>query len=99
MFTMKELRSVDKSYFDVKAAYAHCIVIVSRNTGHWWYLYGTGLGNEVKIQHKHHEADSWHQQKYAFHMPHTLKGALKSIKSHDEYQLKNRKPENSVDHQ
>ena len=86
MITPKELRSIDRSYFDVIEATPFYIVLRSKNTGHWWYLLEQEYScfRSFYVSHKHHETDSYH--------PQTCRGSVEDcclyIKGHDAYHLK-----------
>ena len=87
MFTKQQIESLDKEYFNILSAFAHIIVLQSRNTGHFWSITGTGYGDEVKIQHKHNKSSPWHDQAFYIKCRHNLEGAIKAIKKHDMYIL------------
>lgn len=89
MFDEKQLAGLDHIYFNIICADDRDVTIQSRNTGHYWYLHNTGYPSEGSciIFHKHRFSHPYHQHGRA----RTLRQAVKSIKQHDEYQLKVRK--------
>lgn len=58
---------------------------MSRNTGHYWYLYNPEYPEKgtVVIFHKHRASHPYHYHGQA----HTLRQAVRSIRVHDKYQL------------
>ncbi len=39
MFSVEEIQSIDKKYFNIIAVNEYDVTIMSRNTGHFWYLH------------------------------------------------------------
>lgn len=39
MFSKQELKSLDRKYFTVIAADEYDVTVMSRNTGHYWYIH------------------------------------------------------------
>lgn len=89
MFDEKQLAGLDHIYFNIISANVRDVTIQSRNTGNYWYLHNTGYPTEGSciIFHKHKFSHPYHQDGRA----RNLRQAVKSIKQHDEYQLKVRK--------
>lgn len=85
MFTTEELQSLDADYFAIIVSDPYDVTIQSRNTGHYWYLHSTGFLTEGSciIFHKHHYQYPYHRHGRA----RTLRQAVRSIKSHDSYQI------------
>ena len=55
MFSKEELKSLDRKYFAVIAVDEYDVTVMSRNTGHYWYIHNPeypGKGSCV-IFHKH----------------------------------------------
>lgn len=55
MFSKEELKSLDRKYFAVIAADEYDVTVMSRNTGHYWYIHNPeypGKGSCI-IFHKH----------------------------------------------
>ena len=90
MFSLKDINSIDNSYFETVSADAGCIVLKSKNTGHFWAITGTGIGDGVSLMHRHNDTDPWHPQAFYIKCRHNLAGALKAIKSHDADYMKRR---------
>lgn len=86
MFTQKQLQSLDPNYFDIIQATGYCIVLRNKCTGHYWAIGGNGYGSSVSIRHRHNLQSPWHLQSF-YGKAHTLQGAIKSIRAHDNYQL------------
>ena len=85
MFTMKELRQIDSTYFNIINAGCYSVTLQSKNTRHYWHIlyqkYKTLAS--CSIQHKHQRSSAFHEQCSA---P-TLKDALDKIQEHDNYHL------------
>ena len=89
MFSKEELKSLDTKYFAVIAADEYDVTVMSRNTGHYWYIHNPeypGKGSCV-IFHKHRASHPYHQHGRAD----TLRQAVRSIQGHDEWQLNGKK--------
>ena len=85
MFSKEELKSLDTKYFAVIVADEYDVTVMSRNTGHYWYIHNPeypGKGSCV-IFHKHRASHPYHQHGRAD----TLRQAVRRIKGHDKYQL------------
>ncbi len=86
MITSKDLRSIDRVYFDVIEVTPFYLVLRSKNTGHFWHLLEQDYRcfRSFKVFHKHHETDNYH--------PQTCKGSIGAcclyIKGHDAFHLK-----------
>ena len=89
MFTEEELQSIDTKYFMMITMDPYDVTIQSRNTGHYWYLHNTGYPTDGSciIFHKHKFSHPYHQHGRA----NTLRQAVKSIKSHDKWQMNGRR--------
>ena len=88
MFDAESLAKLDGDYFNVIVTDGRDVTIQSKNTGHYWYLHCTEYPTEEAcvIFHKHSYSQPYHQHGYS----RTLLQAVKSIKSHDTWQLKGR---------
>lgn len=88
MFAIKDIQKIDNTYFNVIRATEYDIEIQSGNTGHVWLLHSTE--NEDKgrciIFHKHHIKHQYHKHGTAGCMA----TAVRSIMSHDRWQLDGR---------
>lgn len=91
MYTQQELRSLDRNYFDVIVANDYDITLLSKNTRHMWQLHSVELpdGPLIVLFHKHHVGDDYHLQK---RFSGDLNRVIRSIKSHDQFQLNGRRP-------
>ena len=89
MFDSQQLSNLDGVYFNIILADDRDVTIQSRNTGHYWYLHNTGYPTDGSciIFHKHKFSHPYHQHGRA----NTLRQAVKSIKSHDKWQMNGRK--------
>lgn len=85
MFTTKELKSIDRTYFHIISASGYCVTLQSKNTDHYWHIIHQQYPSFVscKIQHKHRQDVPFHEQGNA---P-TLGQAIDQIKAHDFYHL------------
>lgn len=91
MFSQRQLQSINKTYFNVISATAGCIVIQSNNTGHVWAINGSGVGDGVRLKHKHKLSDPWHDQAFYIKGRHDLQGAFRAIRFHDEYYIQRKR--------
>ena len=87
MFSTEELESLDRSYFSVICADAYDVTIMSKNTGHVWYIHNPEPGNCI-IFHKHRASHPYHRHGRAG----SLWQAVRSIQGHDAFQMNGRKP-------
>lgn len=89
MFNEQTLAQIDKQYFNVIMMDDKDVTIQSRNTGHYWYLHCTEYPQEESLVlfHKHRFLHPYHQHGRA----NTLRQTVKSIKSHDKWQMNGRK--------
>lgn len=55
MFNTKDLKCLDPNYFCIIAVDDYDVTIISRNTGHYWYLHNLECPGEgsVVIFHRH----------------------------------------------
>ena len=90
MFTEEELSAIDTKYFSVIVANEYDVTLMSKNTGHVWYMHSADLPDRdlVILFHKHHASDPYHNHARCG----SLKKAIRDIKSHDIFQLTGRKP-------
>lgn len=89
MFSQEELNSVDPKYFNIILLDPYDVSIQSRNTGHYWSLHSTGVpgANACLVYHKHKFSHPYHQHGHG----NSLRQAIRSIKSHDRWQMNGRK--------
>lgn len=89
MFSSEDLRFLDPKYFSIIITDAYDVTIMSRNTGHYWYLHNPEYSDQrtVIIFHKHKAFHPYHQHGRAK----TLRQAILSIRKHDKWQMGGRK--------
>lgn len=89
MFSQEELSSVDSRYFNIIMVDDYDVTIQSRNTGHYWYLHSTDVPGDAAciIFHKHRYSHPYHQHGRG----NSLRQAIRSIQSHDRWQMNGRK--------
>ena len=85
MFTQKELRRIDKSYFRVISSGCYGVTLQSKNTSHCWHIASEDYGRfqTCRIFHTHHRNTPMHEHGHG----RTLGSCMEQIKSHDAYQL------------
>lgn len=88
MFNTEDLKVLDPKYFTIIAVGDYDVTIMSRNTGHIWYIHNPEYPGEAScvIFHKHKVSHPYHKHGRA----NTLKQAVKSIQSHDKWQMNGR---------
>ena len=89
MFDVKDLESLDPGYFNIIMANEDDVTVMSRNTGHYWYVHCTGVSGDMAciIFHKHKYNHPYHQHGHG----NSLRQAIRSIQSHDMWQMNGRK--------
>ena len=89
VFSPEELQSLDRAYFSIITADEYDITIMSRCTGHYWYLHNPEYPDQgtVIVFHKHKAAHPYHLHGRG----NSLRQVVQSIKSHDRFQLNGRK--------
>jgi hypothetical protein len=93
MFSSEDLKCLDPAYFSIITADAYDATVISRNTGHYWYLHNPEYPEQgtVIIFHSHH-ADRTGRVRYHLHgRANTLRQAVRTIRWHDKWQLNGRK--------
>ena len=90
MFSNEDLKCLDPEYFNIITTDAYDVTIMSRNTGHYWYLHNPEYPEQgtVIIFHKHKASHPYHQHGRA----NTLRQAVRSIRGHDRWQMNGRPP-------
>jgi hypothetical protein len=85
MFSTEELGCLDPNYFVIIVKNPYDVTIKSKNTGHYWYLHNPEYPTEssVVVYHKHRYSQPFHMHQRA----RSLRQAVKSIKSHDRWQM------------
>ena len=89
MFDADDLKCLDPKYFNIITTDAYDVTIMSRNTGHYWYLHNPEYPEKgtVIIFHSHH-ADRSGRVRYHLHgRANTLRQAVRSIRGHDKWQM------------
>ena len=89
MYSAKQLNSIDRGYFAVFTATPYEVKVKSKNTRHYWWILDNG--KNCIIYHSHQGDCNYHEHE----KKKDLTSALQSIRNHDKYQLKHRKPENN----
>ena len=89
MFSTEDLKVLNPKYFSIIAVADYDVTIMSRNTGHIWYIHNPEYPGEGTciIFHKHNASHPYHQHGRA----NTLRQAVRSIKGHDKWQMNGRK--------
>ena len=90
MFSERELKGLDRGYFNIIMANDYDLTLMSKNTGHYWYLHNPEYPEEGKviIFHRHNGQLPYHLHSKS----NTLSRAVKQIKAHDAFQLNGRRP-------
>lgn len=85
MFSNDELKRLDPKYFQIINVNEYDVTIMSRNTGHYWYLHNSEYPEKgtVIIFHKHRAGHPYHHHGRA----NTLRQAVRSIQGHDKWQM------------
>ena len=86
MINSKDLKLLDKNYFDIIATSTYYVVLRSKNTGHLWHLLERDLNGHksLVISHSHHASSPYHLQT---NKP-SIEACCEYIKNHDVYQLR-----------
>lgn len=89
MFNSDDLKCLDPAYFNIIAIDDYDVTIMSRNTGHYWYIHNCEWpdAGSVVVFHKHRYQHPYHQHNRA----NTLRQAVRGIKRHDRWQMNGRK--------
>ena len=90
VFSERELKGLDRGYFNIIMANDYDLTLMSKNTGHYWYLHNPEYPEEgtVIIFHRHNGQLPYHLHSKSS----TLSQAVKQIKAHDAFQLNGRRP-------
>ena len=90
MFSHEELQSLDPKYFSIIAVDEYDVTIMSRCTGHYWYLHNPEYPEQgtIIVFHRHNGNLPYHLHGRG----NSLRQVVRSIKSHDRFQLNGRKP-------
>ena len=92
IFCREELQSLDPVYFNIITVDEFDVTVMSRNTGHYWYLHNPEYpDNGTVIIFHSHQADRTGRVRYHLHgRTNTLRQAVRSIKGHDRWQMQGR---------
>lgn len=85
LFTIKDIQSIDRNYFNVLQESCYAVTLQSKNTKHYWHITHQAYSHfsSCIIEHKHHYSDSYHPHRNQKN----LKAAMVAIKSHDDFQI------------
>ena len=88
MFSNEDLKCLDPKYFQIIYVNEYDVTVMSRNTGHYWYLHNPEYTEKetVIIFHKHKASHPYHQHGRA-----NLRKAIRSIRGHDKWQVNGRR--------
>ena len=92
MFDANDFKCLDGQYFQIINVNEYDVTVMSRNTGHYWYLHNPEYPEKgtVIIFHSH-RADRKGQVRYHLHgRANTLRQAVRSIRGHDRWQMAGR---------
>lgn len=94
MFTNEDLKCLDPKYFSIITTDAYDVTIMSRNTGHYWYLHNPEYPEQgtVIIFHSHRAEKSGRVRYHLHGRANTLRQAVRSIRGHDLWQMNGRPP-------
>lgn len=89
MFTNKEMQLFGNGYFAIIRIEENYIELVSNNTQHQWIVFKKSLDSDkpVTLYHKHTANTKYYHKHWKTW---TVAMAVKSIKNHDKYVIKNR---------
>lgn len=95
MFSAEDLKVLDSKYFSIITVSDYDVTIMSRNTGHIWYIHNPEYPREGTciIFHKHEASHPYHQHGRT----NTLRQAVRSIKKHDRWQMRKEETSNLVE--
>ena len=89
IFTNKDRKLLREPYFVFLREGERFIEVKSKNTQHCWMIFKKVSPSDrpVTLYHKHHQSDPYYHKHYETR---TVNGAVRDIKSHDEYVIKHR---------
>lgn len=93
MFSSEDLKCLDPEYFSIITTDVYDVTIMSRNTGHYWYLHNPEYPERgtVIIFNSHHSDRSGRIRYHLHGKANTLRQAVRSIRGHDRWQMNGRK--------
>ena len=90
MFDANDLKWLDPKYFIIINTSDYDVTVMSRNTGHYWYIHDPDCADRqvLALFHRHHGgSEPYHFQR---HEP-TVRQAVRYIRKHDRFQMNGRK--------
>ncbi|MCD8327220.1 MAG: hypothetical protein LUC90_11255 [Lachnospiraceae bacterium] len=89
MFHKEDLQCLDPDYFAIIHVDDYDVTVMSKNTGHVWYIHNPEypLPGSCVIFHKHKVSHPYHQHGRS----NTLRQAIRSIRKHDRFQMNGRR--------
>jgi len=94
MFDAADFSALDPKYFSIIFTDAFDVTVMSRNTGHYWFIHNPEYPTPGTciLFHKHKASHPYHQHGRA----NSLKQAVRSIQSHDRWQMQGRPSKRSI---
>ena len=93
MFNAEDLKCLDPHYFSIISTDAFDVTIMSRNTGHYWYLHNPEYPEQgtVIIFHKHKASHPNLRRPQKQAAAPALRQAVRGIRKQDKWQMNGRK--------
>ena len=88
MYSTTDLSIITNGYFTIVSLEVDSCILKSNNTKHSWKITQSKDGYFILL-HKHHDKDKFHFQRGCI----SIEDCLLEIASHDDYQMRGRKPE------
>ena len=85
MISQKDMRSVDRRYFNVLDQTGFFLTIQSKNTKHYWHILEQEYGRVKRyvVFHRHGDSGEYHEHGHAGR----LDKIVADIKAHDRFQI------------
>ena len=89
MFDANDLMCLDTKYFQIINVNEYDVTVMSRNTGHYWYMHNPEYPEQgtIILFHRHSGNLPYHYQK----REKSLRSAVQYIRKHDRFQMNGRK--------
>lgn len=90
MFSTEDFKWLDPKYFNIITVNDYDVTVMSRNTGHYWYIHDPDCPGEdiVVLFHRHHGgSEPYHYQRRES----SMRTAVRYIRKHDRFQMNGRK--------
>jgi hypothetical protein len=90
MFDANDMKWLDPKYFVIISSSDYDVTVMTRNTGHYWYIHDPDCQERqmLALFHRHHGgSEPYHFQR---HEP-TVRQAVRYIRKHDRFQMNGRK--------